>query len=98
MQLALLCNKPASGPTAGYVSALPDVAAGIIWIGRTDRHATRRCRPSSGVDRESGWANAVEAMLSILESTGGADAPVSLLAADSPRAWRVSNTTMTGRI
>ncbi|MBP7833876.1 MAG: hypothetical protein KAZ97_00855, partial [Bifidobacterium sp.] len=34
------------------------------------------------VDRESGWANAVEAMLSILESTGGADrAGVTLLAA-----------------
>ena len=32
--------------------------------------------------RESGWANAVEAMLSILESTGGADrAGVTLLAA-----------------
>lgn len=34
------------------------------------------------VDRESGWANAAEAMLSILESTGGADrAGVTLLAA-----------------
>ncbi len=36
----------------------------------------------NSVDRESGWANAVEAMLSILESTGGADrAGVTLLAA-----------------
>lgn len=34
------------------------------------------------MDRESGWANAVEAMLATLESTGGVDgAGVALLAA-----------------
>ena len=68
MQLALLCNKPAS------------------WRCRPERKDSQTRNEAlqtlKRVDRESGWANAVEAMLSILESTGGADrAGVTLLAA-----------------
>ena len=55
MQLALLCNKPASWPNSRVRDALPDPLR--EWL-----------------DRQDG-------------QTPG-----------SPRAWRVSNTTMTGRI
>lgn len=62
MQLALLCNKPASWPNSRVRDALPDPLR--EWLDRQDRQ-TRN-----------------EAMLSILESTGGADrAGVTLLAA-----------------
>ena len=98
MQLALLCNKPASWPNSRVRDALPDPLR--EWLDRQDRQTRNEALQTlKRVDRESGWANAVEAMLSILESTGGADAPVSHCSRPgSPRAWRVSNTTMTGRI
>lgn len=53
------------------------------WLDRQDRQTRNEALQTlKRVDRESGWANAVEAMLSILESTGGADrAGVTLLAA-----------------
>ena len=81
MQLALLCNKPASWPNSRVRDALPDPLR--EWLDRQDRQTRNEApRTLKRVDRESGWANAVEAMLSILESTGGADrAGVTLLAA-----------------
>lgn len=61
--------------------ALPDPLR--EWLDRQDRQTRNEALQTlKRVDRESGWANAVEAMLSILESTGGADrAGVTLLAA-----------------
>lgn len=81
MQLALLCNKPASWTNSRVRDALPDPLR--EWLDRQDRQTRNEApRTLKRVDRESGWANAVEAMLSILESTGGADrAGVTLLAA-----------------
>ncbi|KFJ06302.1 IS21 family transposase [Bifidobacterium thermophilum] len=81
MQLALLCNKPASWPNSRVRDALPDPLR--EWLDRQDRQTRNEAlQPLKRVDRESGWANAVEAMLSILESTGGADrAGAALLAA-----------------
>ena len=81
MQLALLCNKPASWPNSRVRDALPDPLR--EWLDRQDRQTRNEALQTlKRVDRESGWANAVEAMLSILESTGGADrAGVTLLAA-----------------
>lgn len=80
MQLALLCNKPASWPNSRVRDALPDPLR--EWLDRQDRQTRNEALQTlKRVDRESGWANAVEAMLSILESTGGADrAGVTLLA------------------
>ena len=84
-------------PNSRVRDALPDPLRNG-WIGRTDRHATRRCRPSNALTGNPG-GNAVEPMLSILESTGGADrAGVTLLAAGLAEGVAVSNTTMTGRI
>lgn len=81
MQLALLCNKPASWPNSRVRDALPNPLR--QWLDRQDRQTRNEApRTLKRVDRESGWANAVEAMLSILESTGGTDrAGVTLLAA-----------------
>lgn len=81
MQLALLCNKPASWPNSRVRDALPDPLR--QWLDRQDRQTCNEVpRTLKRVDRESGWANAVEVMLSILESTGGTDrAGVTLLAA-----------------
>lgn len=81
MQLALLCNKPASWLNSRVRDALPDPLR--QWLDRQDRQTRNEALQTlKRVDRESGWANAVEAMLSILESTGGADrAGVTLLAA-----------------
>lgn len=81
MQLALLCNKPAPWPNSRVRDALPDPLR--EWLDRQDRQTRNEALQTlKRVDRESGWANAVEAMLSILESTGGADrAGVTLLAA-----------------
>lgn len=81
MQLALLCDKHASWPNSRVRDALPDPLR--QWLDRQDRQTRNEALQTlKRVDRESGWANAVEAMLSILESTGGADrAGVTLLAA-----------------
>lgn len=81
MQLALLCDKPASWPNSRVRDALPDPLR--EWLDRQDGQTRNEALQTlKRVDRESGWANAVEAMLSILESTGGADrAGVTLLAA-----------------
>ena len=79
--VALLCNKPAPWPNSRVRDALPDPLR--EWLDRQDRQTRNEALQTlKRVDRESGWANAVEAMLSILESTGGADrAGVTLLAA-----------------
>ena len=81
MQLALLCNKPASWPNSRVRDALPDPLR--EWLDRQDRQTRNEALQTlKRVDRESGWANAVEAMLTTLESTGGVDrAGVTLLAA-----------------
>ena len=66
MQLALLCNKPASWPNSRVRDALPDPLR--EWLDRQDRQTRNEALQTlKRVDRESGWANAVEAMLSILE-------------------------------
>ena len=71
MQLALLCNKPASWPNSRVRDALPDPLR--EWLDRQDRQTRNEALQTlKRVDRESGWANA----------TGGADrAGVTLLAA-----------------
>ena len=68
MQLALLCNKPASWPNSRVRDALPDPLR--EWLDRQDRQTRNEALQT------------LVAMLSILESTGGADrAGVTLLAA-----------------
>ena len=63
MQLALLCNKPASWPNSRVRDALPDPLR--EWLDRQDRQTRNEALQTlKRVDRESGWANAVEAMLS----------------------------------
>ncbi len=81
MQLALLCNKPASWPNSRVRDVLPDPLR--QWLDRQDRQTRNEALQTlKRVDRESGWANTVKAMLSILEPTGGADrAGAALLAA-----------------
>ena len=81
MRLAPLCDKPASWPSSRVRDALPDPLR--EWLDRRDGQTRDEAlRTLKRVDGESGWANAAEAMLSILESTGGADrAGVTLLAA-----------------
>ena len=65
MQLALLCNKPASWPNSRVRDALPDPLR--EWLDRQDRQTRNEALQTlKRVDRESGWANAVEAMLSIV--------------------------------
>lgn len=81
MRLAPLCDKPASWPNGRVRDALPDPLR--EWLDRRDGQTRDEApRTLKRVDGESGWANAAEAMLSILESTGGADrAGATLLAA-----------------
>ena len=67
MQLALLCNKPASWPNSRVRDALPDPLR--EWLDRQDRQTRNEALQTlKRVDRESGWANAVEAMLCVLAS------------------------------
>ncbi len=62
MQLALLCNKPASWPNSRVRDALPDPLR--EWLDRQDRQTRNEALQTlKRVDRESGWENAVEAML-----------------------------------
>ena len=97
MQLALLCNKPASDPTAGVRDALPDPLR--EWLDRQDRQTRNEApRPSNALTGirvgERGRGDAPSS-----NRPAGRTAPVSLTRGEgSPRAWRVSNTTMTGRI
>lgn len=81
MQLALLCNRPGAWPNSLVRDMLPDPLR--EWLDRQDERERRGALQTlKHVDRESGWANAVEAMLATLESTGGVGRPgVALLAA-----------------
>ena len=81
MQLAMLCNRPNAWRNSLVRDMLPDPLR--EWLDRQDETARRGALQTlKRVDRESGWANAVEAMLATLESTGGVDrADVTLLAA-----------------
>ena len=81
MRLAPLRDKPASWPNSRVRDALTDPLR--EWLDRRDGQTRDEApRTLKRVDGESGWANAAEAVLSILESTGGADrAGVALLAA-----------------
>ena len=81
MQLAMLCNRPNAWPNSLVREMLPDPLS--EWLDRQDEGERRGAlRTLRRVDRESGWGNAVEAMLTTLEATGGADgAGVALLAA-----------------
>lgn len=81
MQLAMLCNRPNAWRNSLVRDMLPDPLR--EWLDRQDERERRGAlRTLKRVDRESGWTNAVEAMLTTLESTGGVDrADVTLLAA-----------------
>lgn len=81
MQLAMLCNRPNAWRNSLVRDMLPDPLR--EWLDRQDERERRGALQTlKRVDRESGWANAVEAMLATLESTGGVDrAGVTLLAA-----------------
>lgn len=81
MQLAMLCNRPNAWRNSLVRDMLPDPLR--EWLDRQDERERRGAlRTLKRVDRESGWTNAVEAMLTTLESTGGVDrAGVTLLAA-----------------
>ena len=69
------------------------------WIGRTDRHATRRCRPSNALTGNPGGRTRSRRCFPSSNRPAGRTALVSHCSRPgSPRAWRVSNTTMTGRI
>ena len=80
MQLAMLCNRPNAWRNSLVRQMLPDPLR--EWLDLQDETARRGALQTlKRVDRESGWANAVEAMLTVLESTGGADkAGVTILA------------------
>lgn len=81
MQLAMLCDRPNAWPNSLVREMLPDPLG--EWLDRQDEGERRGALRTLGrVDRESGWANAVEAMLTTFESTGGVGgAGVALLAA-----------------
>lgn len=91
-------TSPRPGPTAGYVTRCR-TRCGNGWIGRTDRHATRRCRPSNALTGNPGGRTRSRRCFPSSNRPAGRTAPVSHCSRPgSPRAWRVSNTTMTGRI
>lgn len=81
MQLAMLCNRPNAWRNSLVRQMLPDPLR--EWLYLQDETARRGALQTlKRVDRESGWADAVEAMLTALESTGGVGrADVTLLAA-----------------
>lgn len=81
MQLAMLCNRPNAWRNSLVRQMLPDPLR--EWLDLQDETARRGALQTlKRVDRESGWADAVEAMLTALESTGGVGrADVTLLAA-----------------
>lgn len=86
------------GPTAGCVTRCR-TRCGNGWIGRTDRHATRRCRPSNALTGNPGGRTRSRRCFPSSNRPAGRTAPVPHCSRPgSPRAWRVSNTTMTGRI
>lgn len=81
MQLAMLCNRPNAWRNSLVRDMPPDPLR--EWLDRQDERERRGALQTlKRVDGESGWANAVEAMLATLESTGGVGrAGVTLLAA-----------------
>lgn len=81
MRLAMPCDRPNAWPNGLVREMLPDPLR--EWLDRQDEGERRGAlRTLRRVDRESGWADAVGAMPTTLESTGGADgAGVALLAA-----------------
>lgn len=81
MRLAMPCDRPNAWPNGLVREMLPDPLR--EWLDRQDEGERRGAlRTLRRVDRESGWADAVGAMPTTLELTGGADgAGVALLAA-----------------
>lgn len=81
MRLAMPCDRPNAWPNGLVREMLPDPLR--EWLDRQDEGERRGAlRTLRRVDRESGWADAVGAMPTTLESTGGTDgAGVALLAA-----------------
>lgn len=81
MRLAMPCDRPNAWPNGLVHEMLPDPLR--EWLDRQDEGERRGAlRTLRRVDRESGWADAVGAMPTTLELTGGADgAGVALLAA-----------------
>lgn len=77
----MLCNRPNEWRNSLVRQMLPDPLR--EWLDLQDEAERRGALQTlKRVDRESGWANAVEAMLAVLESTGGTDrAGVTLLTA-----------------
>ena len=66
----MLCNRPNEWRNSLVRQMLPDPLR--EWLDLQDEAEQRGALQTlKRVDRESGWANAVEAMLAVLESTGG---------------------------
>lgn len=80
-QLELLCNRPNAWPNSRVREALPDPLRG--WLDLQEETVRREgLQTLKKTDRDNGWANAVGAMLQVLEATGGVDrASVQLAAA-----------------
>lgn len=71
MRLAMPCDRPNAWPNGLVREMLPDPLR--EWLDRQDEGERRGAlRTLRRVDRESGWADAVGAMPTTLESTGGA--------------------------
>ena len=71
MRLAMPCDRPNAWPNGLVREMLPDPLR--EWLDRQDEGERRGAlRTLRRVDRESGWADAVGAMPTPLESTGGA--------------------------
>ena len=99
MQLAPLCDKPASWPNSRVRDALPDPLR--QWLDRQDRQTRNEALQTlKRVDRESGGGRTrSRRCFPSSNRPAGRTAPVSHCSRPgSPRAWRVSNATMTGRI
>ena len=71
MRLAMPCDRPNAWPNGLVREMLPDPLR--EWLDRQDEGERRGAlRTLRRVDRESGWADAVGAMPTTFESTGGA--------------------------
>lgn len=79
--MELLCNRPNAWPNSRVREALPDPLRG--WLDLQEETVRREgLQTLKKTDRDNGWANAVGAMLQVLEATGGVDrASVQLAAA-----------------
>ena len=71
-QLELLCDRPNAWPNSRVREALPDPLR--EWLDSQEETVRRESLQTlKRTDRDNGWTNAVEAMLRVLEATGGVD-------------------------